>query len=94
MALVTYGSKFKPEEGSIDSRELDFLSELVDLLQVGHFVVGVNEADGDVSGDAAVAVDVRGPAARRHRDARRLAQIRVPGIVVEHQALFRSIEPF
>ena len=66
MALVTYGSKFKPEEGSKDSRELDFLSKLVDLLQVGHFVVGVNEADGDVSGDAAVAVDVSRRAVGRH----------------------------
>jgi len=68
-------------------RELDFLPELVDLLQVGHFVVGVDETDGDVSGDTAVAVDVRCRAVRRHRDARRLAQVRVPHVVVEHQAL-------
>ena len=78
----------KNEVGS-DSRELDFLSELVDLLQVGHFVVGVDEADGDVSGDAAVAVDVRRRAVGRHRDARRLAEVGAPVIVVEHQALQR-----
>ena len=66
MALVTYGSKFKPEEGSIDSRELDFLSELVDLLQVGDLIVGVDKADRDVPSDAAVAVDVSRRAVGRH----------------------------
>jgi hypothetical protein len=52
-----------------------------------HLVVRVDEPNGDVARDAAVAVDVSRRAVGRHGDARRLAEVGVPGIVVEHQAL-------
>ena len=47
----------------------------------------VDETDCDVARDAAVAVDVSRRAAGRHRDAGRLAQVRIPDVVVEHKAL-------
>ena len=49
-----------------DLLELHFLPELVDLLQVGDLIVGVDKADRDVPSDAAVAVDVSRRAVGRH----------------------------
>jgi len=88
-AIVQYfGCRFEITLGNL--RDLHFLSELVDLLQVGDLILRVDETYCDVSRDAAVAVDVSRRAAGRHRDAGRLAKVRIPDVVVEHKALKRT----
>ena len=71
----------------LNSRNLNFLPKLVDLLQISDLILWIDQSHGNISGHTAVTVDVCGRTVGSHCDAARLAKVRVPNIVVENKAL-------
>lgn len=68
-------------------RDLNKLTKLVDLLEVRHLILSIDQPDRDVARHAAVAVDVGRRAVRGHCNAGRRAEVGAPDIVVEDEAL-------